>query len=130
MARVGAAARPACLHMNVLVAARPAPDEVELSEPLLISRPGGFVPLGAGCRRVAPLMMQFPPFGGGEAATGGGVVAKVQTHWVKTAKNRRFWRNGSALWRNRWVRVHRLIDTALRDIMLAEVRRAGPSYWQ
>ena len=52
-------------------------------------------------RRVTPLMMPFPPFGGGEAATLGGVLAKLQTHWVKTAKNRWFWLNESALWRNR-----------------------------
>ena len=52
-------------------------------------------------RRVTPLMTPFPPFGGGEAATLGGVLAKLQTHWVKTAKNRWFWLNESALWRNR-----------------------------
>jgi len=28
------------------------------------------------------------------------------------------------------VRVCRLIDTALQGVMLAEVRPAGPSYWQ
>ena len=28
---------------------------------------GGFAALGAGCRRVVPLMVQFPPFGGGNA---------------------------------------------------------------
>jgi len=28
------------------------------------------------------------------------VVAKLQTHWVKTVKNALFWLNGSALWRN------------------------------
>jgi len=77
-----------------------------------------------------PHVVQFPPFGGGEAAVRGGAAPKVQIHWVKTAKNRHFRRNESALWRNRWVRVCRLIDTALRGVMLAEVRPAGPSYWQ
>ena len=32
-------------------------------------------------------------------AVRGGVAAKLQTHWVKTVKNRPFWRNGSTLWR-------------------------------
>ena len=31
-------------------------------------------------------MTPFPPFGGGEAATWGGVLAKLQTHWAKTPK--------------------------------------------
>ena len=53
----------------------------------------------AGPRRVPPLMTPFPPLGGAEIAVRGGVAAKLQTHWVKTAKNRPFWRNGSALWR-------------------------------
>ena len=74
-------------------------------------------------------MTPFPPFGSGEAAVRGGVVAKLHTLWVETAKNRRLRRNGSALWRNRWVRVPRLIDTALRGVVLAEVRPAGPSSW-
>ena len=39
-------------------------------------------------RRVAALMMQFPPFGGGELAVCGGVVAKLQTHWVKRLQKR------------------------------------------
>ena len=33
-------------------------------------------------------MTPFPPFGGGEAATWVGVLAKVQTHWVKNSENR------------------------------------------
>ena len=53
----------------------------------------------AGPRRVPPLMTPFPPLGGAEIAVRGGVAAKLQTHWVKTVKNRPFWRNGSALWR-------------------------------
>ena len=36
-------------------------------------------------RRVAALMMQFPPFGGGEAVVQGGVVPKSQTTSVKNA---------------------------------------------
>ena len=42
--------------------------------------------LSACCRRVAPLMLQFPPLGGGAPSVRGGAVAKVQTHWVKTVK--------------------------------------------
>ena len=38
-------------------------------------------------RRVAALMMQF----GGAAASRGGVVAKVQTHWVKNAEHGLLW---------------------------------------
>ena len=53
----------------------------------------------AGPRRVPPLMTPFPPWGGAEIAVRGGVAAKLQTHWVKTVKNRPFWRNGSTLWR-------------------------------
>ena len=39
-------------------------------------------------RRVAALMMQFPPFGGDELAVCGGVVAKLQTHWMKRLQKR------------------------------------------
>ena len=53
----------------------------------------------AGPRRVPPQMTPFPPLGGAEIAVRGGVAAKLQTHWVKTVKNRPFWRNGSAFWR-------------------------------
>ena len=42
-----------------------------------------------------------------------GVAAKLQTHWVKNAGNRLFWLNGSALWRNLWVWMHRLRYPAL-----------------
>ena len=42
--------------------------------------------LSACRRRVAPLMLQFPPIGGSDAAVRVGAVAKVQTHWVKTVK--------------------------------------------
>ena len=54
-------------------------------------------------RRVAALMMQFPPFGGGEVPVCGGVVAKVQTHWSKIAENGLFLLNGSAFWRIRYL---------------------------
>ena len=47
-------------------------------------------------RRVVPLMVRFPPFGGGQVAVRGGVVPKVQTHWVKAVKNRPLRLNGSA----------------------------------
>ena len=44
--------------------------------------------LSACRRRVVVLMTPFPPFGGGEAATWGGVLAKLQTHWAKYSDNR------------------------------------------
>ena len=47
---------------------------------------GGFAPCEALWRRVAGVseawMASFPPIGGGELAVCGGVVAKLQTHWV------------------------------------------------
>ena len=47
---------------------------------------GGFAPCEALWRRVVgvsePWMASFPPIGGGELAVCGGVVAKLQTHWV------------------------------------------------
>ena len=53
---------------------------------------GGFAALEADWRRVVdvsePHVVQFPPFSGGEAATWVGVLAKVQTHWVKNSENR------------------------------------------
>ena len=51
---------------------------------------GGFAALEASCRRVVVLMTPFPPSGGGEAVTRGGVFAKVQTHWAKDAENQSF----------------------------------------
>ena len=33
-------------------------------------------------------MASFPPIGGGELAVCGGVVAKLQTHWVKRLQKR------------------------------------------
>ena len=52
-------------------------------------------------RRVAALMMQFPPFRGGGAASRGGVAANLQTHWAKRVQKRLFRVNGSTIWRNR-----------------------------
>ena len=42
--------------------------------------------LSACRRRVAVLMVRFPPIGGGQPATCGGVVTKLQTHCVTVPK--------------------------------------------
>ena len=52
-------------------------------------------------RRVAALMMQFPPFGDGEPPTYGGMVPTVQTTSVKNAENRALWMRWSAFWAQR-----------------------------
>ena len=52
-------------------------------------------------RRVAPLMVQFPPFGGGEAASQAGVVPTVQTTSVKNADNGVLWAKWSTFWAQR-----------------------------
>ena len=52
-------------------------------------------------RRVAPLLVQFPPFGGGEVAARGGVVPNVQTASAKNADNGQSWARWSALWAQR-----------------------------
>ena len=57
--------------------------------------------LAACRRRVGPPCSAIPPIGDGEAASRGGVVATVQTHWAKRDQNRRLWLNGSAFWRIR-----------------------------
>ena len=54
-----------------------------------------------------------------------GVAAKLQTHWVKNAGNRLFWLNGSALWRNLWVWMHRLRYPALQVTRI----RVGSASW-
>ena len=41
-------------------------------------------------RRVGGLDGVIPPIGGGELAVCGGVVAKLQTHWVKRVQNGSF----------------------------------------
>ena len=56
----------------------------------------------------------IPPLRGGGAAVRGGVVAKMQTHWVKNAENSLCEVNGSALWRIWWVWTHRLRYPALQ----------------
>ena len=43
-------------------------------------------------------MVQFPPFGGGEAASWTGVVPKVQITSVKNADNGVLWARWSAFW--------------------------------
>ena len=62
-----------------------------------------------------------------DSPIGGGVAAKLQTHWANNADNGLFWRNGSALWRNGRASVRWLIDAALHGVMLASVLAAGPS---
>ena len=65
---------------------------------------GAFATLGSSLRRVAPLMVQFPPFGGGvvavrggEVAVWGGVAPKVQTTSATNADNGQSWARSSAL---------------------------------
>ena len=64
---------------------------------------GGFALHEACWQRVVGVsdarVVQFPPIGGDEVAVLSIVAAKVQTHWVKGTQKRRFWLNGSALWR-------------------------------
>ena len=57
--------------------------------------------LSACRRRVAALMLQFPPFGGGEVAVRGGVAPTVQTSSTKNADNGLSWARQSALWPQR-----------------------------
>ena len=87
---------------------RSRPGSPALSGPLGVRRyfgDGGFAPLEALPRRVAPLMLQFPPFGGGKVVVRGGVVAvrggvapKVQTTSAKNADNGVSWARWSAFW--------------------------------
>ena len=48
-------------------------------------------------RRVVALLVQFPPFGGGEVAVRGGVAPKVQSTSAKNADNGVSWARSSAL---------------------------------
>ena len=48
-------------------------------------------------RRVAPLMVQFPPFGGGVVTVRGGVAPKVQTASATNADDGQSWARSSAL---------------------------------
>ena len=58
--------------------------------------------LATACRRrVAPLMLQFPPFAGGEVAVQGGEAPKQQTTSAKNANNGVSWARWSALWAQR-----------------------------
>ena len=57
--------------------------------------------LAACRRRVAALMVQFPPFGGGEAASQAGVVPTVQTTSVNNVDNGVLWAKWSAFWAQR-----------------------------
>ena len=52
-------------------------------------------------RRVAPLLVQFPPFGGGVVAVRGDVAPNVQTTSAKNADNGQSWARWSALWAQR-----------------------------
>ena len=58
-------------------------------------------PLAACRRRVVLLMVQFPPIGGGEAATHSGVVPTVQTTSAKSADNGLSWARWSTFWAHR-----------------------------
>ena len=110
----------------VSLESRPRPGPPALSDPSgerRIFGDGGFAPLGALLRRVAgvsrlywcnsprlatpstwakldraPLIAQFPLFGGGEVAVRGGVAPKVQTTSAKNADNGVSWARWSALW--------------------------------
>ena len=57
--------------------------------------------LAACRRRVAALMMQFPPFGGSAAAVRGGMAPKPQTTSVKNAENGLPVAKWSSFWANR-----------------------------
>ena len=52
-------------------------------------------------RRVAPLMVQIPPFGGGEVTVRGGKAPKSQTTSVKNTENRGLRLRWSAFWAQR-----------------------------
>ena len=93
----------------------PAPGRAVLQQ-LGSMTPGvmmGGLSLASACRRrVAPLLVQFPPFGccevavrggevavrGGEVEVQGGMVPKVQTTSAKNADNRLSWAKWSAFW--------------------------------
>ena len=66
---------------------------------------GGFCTLrslpSACRRRVAALMLQFPPFDGGEVVVQGGVAPTVQTTSATNANNGVLWARWSAIWAQR-----------------------------
>ena len=78
--------------------------------------------LAAYLRRVAALMMRFPPIGGGVAEVCGGVAAKVQTHWAKIAENGVLWARWSAFWAQRcsgvvcWSHASLLLRAVTRSV--------------
>ena len=96
----------------VSLESRPRPGPPALSDPSgerRIFDDGGFCTtrsLTTACRRrVAPLMLQFPPFGGGEVevrggevAVWGGVAPKVQTTSATNADNGVSWARWSTFW--------------------------------
>ena len=55
----------------------------------------------APCASSEPHVVQFPPLGGGEAATHSGVVPKVQTTSVKNVENGVSWARWSTFWAHR-----------------------------
>ena len=57
--------------------------------------------LSACCRRVAPLMLQFPPLGGGAAVVCSGVAPTSQTTSVKNTENGLLVAKWSAFWAQR-----------------------------
>ena len=85
------AARPS----HRLRALRPGPIVVGSSAP---SMPEAVGVLQQKPRRGAPLMVQFPPFGGGEAGSQTGVVPKVQSTSANNGKNGVLWAKWSAFW--------------------------------
>ena len=62
---------------------------------------GGFAALGASLRRVAPIVAQFPPFGGGDVTVRGGKALKSQTTSVKNTGNEVLRLRWSAFWAQR-----------------------------
>ena len=92
----------------VSLESRPRPGPPALSGPSgerRIFDDGGFCTtrsLTTACRRrVAPLMVQFPPFGGCEVAVRGSEAPKPQTTSAKNADNGVLWLRWSALWAQR-----------------------------
>lgn len=75
-------------------------------------------------------MASFPPIGGGDLAVCGGVVAKLQTHWVKRLQKRLVLLNGSAIWRNRslsWCVVRELPPNMHLNLLLRTAQHVEAS---
>ena len=84
-------------------------------------------------RRVAALMMQFPPIGGGAGVVFvgvgvvcGGVATKVQTHWVKNGEESLLWLNESTFWRIRPLAWCGIRTRATPPPLLSNVARNSP----